>query len=167
MTKSLLLTCSCIHAPTHPSVHPSIHPSICLSVHVYPPICPYSLIHPWLHSAKEHEARLRRKAVRKGLTLEEVRKQYELIPHEHIDHVLDRDSLKTQATNFERKARKIERRTSVKLPNLPGGGSHARLSKPELKWVRPLWCLLIIIAFTVHGVFKNTRSTSNPIPNVI
>jgi len=84
--------------------------------------------------AKEHEARLRRKAVRKGLTLEEVRKQYELIPHEHIDNVLDRDSLKTQATNFERKARKLERRTSVTLPKLPGGGgSHARSSKPELK----------------------------------
>lgn len=83
--------------------------------------------------AKEHEARLRRKAVRSGMTLEEVRKQYELIPHEHIDNVLDRDSLKTQATNFERKARKLERR-SVKLPNLPGGGgSHARSSKPELK----------------------------------
>jgi len=84
--------------------------------------------------AKEHEARLRRKAVRKGLTLEEVRKQYELIPHEHIHNVLDRDSLKTQATNFERKARKLERRTSVTLPKLPGGGgSHARSSKPELK----------------------------------
>lgn len=86
--------------------------------------------------AKQHEARLRRKAVRSGMTIEEVRKQYELIPHEHMDSVLDRDSLKKQATNFERKARKLERRTSVKLPNLPGalsGGSLARSSKPELK----------------------------------
>ena len=52
-----------------------------------------------------------------------------------MDMVLDRISLKKQATTFERKARKIDARRAVELPTLSGGtqGSQARSSQPELR----------------------------------
>merc|ERR1712007_323317 len=34
--------------------------------------------------AKSHEARLRRKALLSGMTMEDVRKRYDLIPNEHM-----------------------------------------------------------------------------------
>ena len=78
---------------------------------------------------------MRRKAIRSGLPLEEVRKQYELIPKDHMDIVMDRLSLKKQATTFERKARKITARRAVDLPNLSGGaqGVESRSAQPELR----------------------------------
>lgn len=81
--------------------------------------------------AKAHEARLRRKAIRSGLPLEEVRKQYELIPKDHMDIVMDRISLKKQATTFERKARKIDARRAVEPLNAQG--IQSRSAQPELR----------------------------------